>query len=266
MPALSAAKQQAYAAVCLGNQRGLIISYLAYASDNDDRLVCGNTFTPSDWNPPPENERPWALAPMDENGDFHTGVTDDAIIDEWRFRGIKKGVLYPYTKDVKLYHCPGDKRHKRGTGLGDGPGYRMWRSYEIQGGLNGEELSSSFSGFAIKRFSEIRSPGTTYVFVEGYYDGHTSEGAPGGSYNAGSWVIDGDYNGKSWWNIMAIWHVNSYTLSFADGHSSRMKCKDKRTIEYAEKRDPALRTQENPPNPDLQFMIKGYAVPLPRNQ
>ena len=61
---------------------------------------------------------------------------------------------------------------------------------------------------------------------------------------------------------MSIWHNESSTLSFADGHAERVRWHDPRTIEYAEKRDSDLAIQ--PGNPDLEYMIKNYAVPLPR--
>ncbi len=248
MPVLSSAKKQAEGAACLGNQRGLITAYINYASDNDDLLPNADTFPTSPDNP--DGDYAWAKPPMDENGDVLEG---DVTLED-RFRGIKEGVLFPYCKDVKLYHCPSDNRYRRGTYLGSDPYYKMYRSYGIQGGLNGEERK--WSGFAITHLLKIKSPGMTYVFVEEYYDGW------GGNYNAGSWQLDQDNNGHSWWNVMAVWHVNSSTLSFADGHASRMKWKDKRTIAFAKDRWNVDRDQ--PGNPDLEFMIKGYAVPLPR--
>ncbi len=253
MPALSAAKKQAYGSVCLGNQKGLILAYVAYTIDNDDKIPSANTFYPTAWNPPPPDEIPWARAPMTSSGTYHPAATDDVPIEE-RFNGIRKGSLYPYTKEVKLYHCPGDQRHKRGTNLGNRLALRMYRSYGIQAGLNGEELHNSLSGFAIKRLSEIKHPGSIYVFVEEYYDGS------GANYNAGSWLLDKDNNGQGWWNIMAVWHGNSSTLSFADGHTTRKKWKDNRTLAFAEKRD----EYNQPDNSDLMYMIKHYAVPLPR--
>jgi len=177
---------------------------------------------------------------------------------EQRLLGIKRGVLYPYCKDTLLYHCPGDNRHIRGTNLGDTSAYTIYRSYGIQGGLNGEEDAGpawNGEGNHITKLSQLKSPGFVYVFVEEYYDGW------GSNYNGGSWQIDKSNNGHSWWNIMAIWHVNSFTLSFADGHASKLKCRDKRTIEFAYNRG----LYDQPDNPDLKFTIKNYAVPLPWN-
>jgi len=256
IPALSAAKKQAQASVCMANQRGLITAYIAYALDNDDRLPNADTF------PPGSNSgdaaSAWAKAPILANGDYegHAGVN---VTEEDRFRGIMAGVLFPYIKDVKLYHCPADNRHIRGTIVDQEakttPAYTMYRSYGIQGGLNGEERD--WSGFAVKKLSDIKSPGTTYVFVEEYYDGW------GSNYNGGSWQLcRRESKHPSWWNVMAIWHVNSYTLSFADGHVSKIKCRDKRTLDYS--RDRWNTPDHQPDNPDLEFMVDGYAVPLPR--
>jgi prepilin-type N-terminal cleavage/methylation domain-containing protein len=248
IPALSAARKQTQAMSCLANQKGLILGYLAYSSDNEHLIPSANTFSDH-----PDAAIAWAKAPQDQNGAYR-GNAGLEITDEQRFCGIKRGVLYPYCKDLKLYHCPGDNRHQMGTNIGTSRAYTMYRSYGIQGGLNGEE--KKWSGFAVTRLSQVKSAGTTYVFVEEYYDGM------GCNYNGGSWQLDHiNYNnGHSWWNIMAIWHINSSTLSFLDGHAIRKKWTDKRTKEFALKRE----EYDQPGNPDLEFMIKGYAVPLPR--
>jgi len=167
MPVLSAAKKQAEGTVCLGNQRGLITAYINYAGDNDDLLPNADTFSTGSDNP--DGDYAWAKPPMEENGDVSDG--DDVTLED-RFRGIREGVLFSYCKDVKLYHCPSDHRYRRGTNWGgDSPAYKMYRSYGIQGGLNGEERRDWLSGFAITHLSKIKSPGATYVFVEEYYDG-----------------------------------------------------------------------------------------------
>lgn len=242
MPALSAVKKQARAVVCMGNQRGLITAYLAYANESEGRLANSNT-----WPNHPGAVYAWAKAPQDENGTTYSAAGVEVTMDQ-RFRGIEKGVLFAYCKDVKLYHCPGDFRFNLGTHLGSTTAYTMYRSYGIQGALNGEEDNS------IKKQSQVKSPGTTYVFVEEYYDGL------GANYNAGSWMIDRNNDGESWWNIMAIRHVDSSTLSFMDGHTIKRKWIDKRTREFAEQRV----NYTQPDNPDLEYMIQGYAIDLPR--
>jgi len=107
MPALSAAKKQAYGSVCLGNQKGLILAYVAYTIDNEDKITSANTFPPGAWNPPPPDEIPWARAPMDSSTYYWRAGVE--VTDEQRFRGIMRGVLYPYCKDYQWCsaHYPG---------------------------------------------------------------------------------------------------------------------------------------------------------------
>ncbi len=248
MPALGLARKQAQATVCLANQKGLILAYNLYTGDNDGWLVGGDAL----------RDRPygWCNPPMNANGSYvyQPGMV---ISQQDRFRGIMSGMLYKYVNTVEQYHCPGDDRWRGGTNLGTSAAYKMYRSYGIQGGLNGEEDNlSSKTGGSVKKANKIRSPGSTYVFVEEYYDGLWC------NYNGGSWLIDSKNDGQSWWNIMSVWHNGRSTLSYADGHAEIKRWSDERTIEFANSR--VLCDSEQPGNTDLMYMIHGYAVPLPR--
>lgn len=250
IPAAKNAKRLATSAACLANQHGLVTGWRMYADDYDGRITSADTeaFTVLTLNP-------WAHPPLTENGTYVGGAGQDVTLED-RFRGIRAGALFEYIETVKAYHCPNDRRINRGTNLGTSDAYKMYRSYGIQGGLNGEELFHSSDGICPVNLAQLKAGGNTYVFVEEYYDGLYA------NYNGGSWQIDRDDNGESWWNIMAIWHNESSTLSFADGHAERVRWSDPRTIEYAESRGSIASYQ--PGNPDLKFMIKRYAVPLPR--
>jgi prepilin-type N-terminal cleavage/methylation domain-containing protein len=69
LPALKSAKIQAQGTVCVSNLSGLLKGYLAYASENDEKLVNGNvpryspqgvdiSGAPKDyWVQPPQNEQ-----------------------------------------------------------------------------------------------------------------------------------------------------------------------------------------------------------------
>jgi len=224
-----------------------------YADDYDGRIAEADTV---DWQVISRN--PWAHPPLTENGTYIGGAGQDVTLED-RFRGIRAGALFEYVETIKAYHCPNDNRINRGTYLGTSPAYRMYRSYGIQGGLNGEEKNPGMSPeHCVINVAQLKAAGNIYVFVEEYYDGLYT------NYNGGSWQIDVDDNGESWWNIMAIWHNESSTLSFADGHAERVRWHDPRTVEYAEARDYSDAWQ--PGNPDLKFMITNYAVPLPREE
>ncbi len=243
-PALNLARKQAQAAVCLANQKGLIMAYKLYIGDNDGWLV--NAVA----NPGVKDA--WVYPPTDPSG---TAVwqAGQAVPEEDRFRGIREGKLYKYINTVEQYHCPGDGRWRDGTNLGTSSAYRMYRSYGIQGGLNGEEKWRSPSGCPLKA-GKVKEPASTYVFVEEYYDGRYC------NYNGGSWQIDSQNDGHSWWNIMSVWHNGRSTLSYMDGHAEIKRWSDERTLEFAENRV----LYDQPDNTDLMYMIHGYAVPLPR--
>ena len=248
IPALKNAKRLATAAACLANQKSLATAWRMYSDDNDGKICDADTFNTTSGT--------WSHPPLLEDGVTYVGGPDQEVTLEDRFRGIRAGGLFEYVEAIKAYHCPNDKRLNRGTNLGTSDAYKMYRSYNIQGGLNGEEIFRSSDGICPTNIAQLKASGNTYVFVEEYYDGAYS------NFNGGSWQIDRDDNGESWWNIMSIWHNESSTLSFADGHAERVRWRDPRTMEYAESRGSIESTQ--PGNPDLMYMIKNYGVPLPR--
>ena len=119
-------------------------------------------------------------------------------------------------------------------------------------------ITNAFSGCP-EKINDIKSITQVYVFVEEFYDGGLA------NFNGGSWQLDRDQNGKSWWNVVAMWHCDRGTLSFLDGHAETLKWKDIRTIKLAkESRDSGDFNQ--PDNPDLEYMTRRYAVPLPRKK
>jgi len=252
MPSLNKVKELAAGVVCTAHQRGLLQSYLLYCEDNGGKLPNACVL------PNVAKFDPWVHPPTADNGTilFADGV--DATLEE-RLRGIKNGTLWKYIENIKLYHCPGDKRLKIGTVLGSTDAYKMYRSYGIQSGLNGQELIDNDPPLGILRFLEIRRTANTYIFVGENYDGKRANN------NGGSWYLGGGSGAaqaESWWNAPAAWHNKGSTLSYADGHAERFKWRDDRTIAYAIDRNSVSSHQPN--NPDLEMMVDGYVVNLPR--
>ena len=156
LPALKAAKAQAVLTICLSNQRGLVQAYNLYIEDNDGKMPNANVRK--------GQSRTWVNPPTFEDGtqvDWGAAQNHDNISEQDRLRGIEKGVMFPYADSIKVYHCPADQRLKKGTGLGSSPGFQMYRSYSIQGGLNGEERQSGarYSGPKVtpKKASQIKN-------------------------------------------------------------------------------------------------------------
>jgi len=246
LPSLQAAKQQAQGVLCVAHLRSLSMVWTMYADDNEGRMVGGTVsyLGGSPW-------YPWVVAPLSQNGtslakgtSSADGSGGDAVTLEDRLRGIRAGALFAYTdNNTDIYHCPGDKRMYEGTFLGSTLVHQLYRSYTIQLGLN------SASPISLKRVSSIKQPEETYVFVEEYYDG--------GVFNA-AWGFNLDTVGHPgwWWSTVAVWHNDSSTLGFADGHAERRVWQDDRTIDLEYSRN----NPYQPDNLDLQDLSRYYGI------
>ena len=240
MPALNRARQQATAAVCLGNQKALILAYLMYANDNEDRLVGGYAHE--------EDPYAWVYPPMDENGVADSSRRD--VTEQDRFRGVRAGKLYPYTNTVDVYHCPADPRWRKGNKrFPPEPYYHMYRSYAIPDALRAEARAKGAGNGDILKLSQIKPPTQMYIFVEDLYDGQAS------NCDSLGWSFDpsADYE---WWDPVGLLHNNACTLSFADGHAEMHKWLDERTIRYFTDRSSIPSQQSG--NPDIKYMVRGY--------
>ncbi len=230
MPALQIAKRKAQGVVCLANQNTLSKCWYLYTSDNDSRVPGPDTPLA----PGPNSH--WACAPQTEAGVSRAG---NANLEEM-FVGIKRGVLYPYVENHKVYHCPGDKRSskpaKNAAGLG---GYR---TYSMPG-----SLVSGYGIAPIMKQTQIASPDSMYVFIEE---------ADGRGYNINSWIIS--TTSQTWIDPIAIWHGKSSTFCFADGHAESHKWVGKGTIGMAENQSIGYVPVSAKDIEDFLFMQKGY--------
>jgi prepilin-type N-terminal cleavage/methylation domain-containing protein len=231
-PALRLAKDQANAIMCASNLRSLSLAWLLYKDDYDNKLVGG---FPS--RTPIATSDAWLRPP--------TGGSTDPI--EQQLQGIREGRLFPYTKKVQLYRCPGDRRKQA-------PDQLAYGSYSVAGGLNGEEKEWTNNTENITLYSEIQNAATKFVFVE--------ECDPRG-WNKGSWVVG--HGGNSWIDPVAIWHNKRSCLGWADGHADKHRWVNKSTMYWAQQA--ANGNQDvfgkSPPagqGEDLKFMQRAYQL------
>lgn len=226
MPALRLAKDQAYAVVCVSNLRNLSLAWFVYADENDGQLVNGHI--------PKNNDLPrvyWVLAPQDINWNY----TGENPTVEDKLRGIRRGKLFPYVKDVDVYHCPNDQRRRD-------PDQLAFRSYSMAGGVNGER---GFGAVPVEMIDEIKQPGSKYVFVEE---------SDKRKWNIGSWVLN-PKNKDKWIDPLAPWHNKRSTLGFADGHAEKHRWLDEDTIRMCEEQ---IFNMSDPGSEDLEYMHRGY--------
>jgi len=200
----------------------------------------------------------WIGIPRTEDGTLCSiNQTTPPVTDADEIRGIEAGRLYPYVRNPSVYNCPGDTIR---TSLYDLT--RIFVSYSIPNCLYGYP-NDQHDRYAlqIRRFSEITSPSTRYIFVEA---GETRNWNSSHHFVIGSpeWT---NLDTWAWWGPIAINHGKASILGFADGHSEVRRWRDPFTIDRVDK---LIRTGETnygieyPPSDqtqDIDYMAAGWA-------
>ncbi len=273
MPALNKAKQQAYTTTCLANQKALIMAWTMYNDDNSDTMVCHYVISdtmkggsrPHSWVEPPQNPETGAF--LGGWGNLESFQNSGGNIQKAREAGIENGALWKYIKDVEVYHCTGDKRFQ--DAITDA---QVYRTYGIPAGLGsagdfrseGGHNSSTY----IKKASSIKYPTEKYVFGEASYDCFFGKRDNSGTNYLDQYILDlGTYyhclkDGPelSLWIPNSIWHNNSSTYGFADGHADSHKWLTKDIIEHFKDRITNMKQTLEVPytNEDAIWLFRHY--------
>ncbi|MBN2314043.1 MAG: type II secretion system protein [Sedimentisphaerales bacterium] len=261
IPVLSSAKKQATMARCLANHRNLLAGWIMYADDNDGLLICNGACYDT-----ATDDSAWVHRPKDVTGsNLAYNPAPSTITDADRFRGIQRGTLYQYIKDVDAYHCPGDNR-----GSTRRPPRDCFRSYSISyafGPMLEGDLSIRGGYQYYRRMIEVTNAPQYYVFVEEEHNGSRY------GENEGGWHLPmtGGMNrlanpsGWSFYDPLASYHLKASTFGFADGHAERRKWADQRTLDFIRQNaeDPSSHsgiTLASPDNEDLLWLIKHFVA------
>ncbi|MBN1845184.1 MAG: prepilin-type N-terminal cleavage/methylation domain-containing protein [Sedimentisphaerales bacterium] len=266
-PALQSAKQQATGAVCLSNQMAMSKAYLMYCDQNKGYMPIGyvTVITYNEYRNRRANNLSyaplWVNPPIDAGGAY-MGAKGTAAELEDRYRGLRTGAIYEYANNVKIFHCPGDRRLYEGTVEGDGLAFHPFRSYNIPDCMFGSTtapIDNMYDGGksvrpsdVYKKTSEIKYPENKYVIVEDAYD------LRGANFNYDGWSFCPEINRYTWWDPVGVFHVDGCTLGYVDGHAQRYKWQDPRSVEYFE--DRLNHSAYQPGNPDYDFFLSHYPI------
>ncbi len=190
MPALNRVREQGKRAACLNNVKQMALAWNVYADDNDNKLVNGNTSTGS----ANKDGTCWVYWPG-------RNATPQQQID-----GIKRGLLFAYCPNVRLFKCPTGIRGEVVT-------------YAITDAMNGYDAIPGAAGHVVKNRTQIRHPSQRAVFIDE------------GRLSPASWTVW--YDQERWWDQITARHGDGTNFSFADGHSEYWKWKDPRTVKVA---------------------------------
>jgi len=203
LPALTRAREQGKRAVCLHHLQQLFIAWTMYADNNNDKTVRGDAGEYDSWHP---NEIPWVMK------DY------DAATLEQRREAIEKGVLFRYTRDIRVYKCP----------TGQSENIRMYSSVDSMNSADDAHMGFGAGAVMIKVRQQIRK---TYERIVFYDDGCF------GDHAMGAFSIFVYKNAKPssqcWWDEPPVRHGEGSTFAFADGHTEYHKWLDKQTIDFS---------------------------------
>lgn len=235
LPALKKVKNYSQSVICLSNLNSLSQCWHLYAEEHHAELVGGYTAGKANGD--------WVNSPI-------TGSNPNQF--EREKNGIRDGLLFDYTQDTKIYHCPSD----RGPELFGG-GYR---SYSIGALMHGEGYTGGSAAtdkyFAVK-LTDIVAPSLRFVFLEN---------TDNRGYNMGSWMMQATLP-PGWIDPLAVWHGERSTFGFSDGHAETHRWVDKSTLEMTNIKTGTI--QFNYPIPasesheDVNWMLQCY---LPKGQ
>ena len=217
LPALAKAKVKAQATMCMNNSRQLMLGWLQYANDNDDRLV--NNFDIADVQSEAKNKtfRSWA------NDFINWGVVDNLGTSDTNYDGITMAPFYKYTASMAVYKCPSDNYL---SGLQRRAGFPLTaraRSYSMNcffGATNpawnsgANEFHTAYRQFL--KLSFMHNPSNLYVTLEEHPD----------SINDGYFDNDSSPKINTYNDLPGSNHAGACGFGFADGHSEVHKWKN----------------------------------------
>ena len=264
MPALNKAKQQAYQVACSSNQKNLVLAWMQYNDANNDSIVAH--YVTTNYMKGSGNDHSWVEPPQqpgDSSGpDFSIAPTSRYMGDVgqqptegMRRTGLRAGAMWKYLNEEEVFHCPGDKRHKEGE-----LDKQMYRTYAIPAGIGAARVTQN--GFTPEKYitksTKIKFASEKYIFAEVSYDNNWTKNYPD------QFIINMDmYNQatKSLWVPLSIWHGNSSTFGFADGHVEPRKWMSKDIVDYFRDRAAyraAGRTETFTNDEDLEWVFRHY--------
>lgn len=198
LPALSKAKQRAQGISCVNGGKQFVTAWIMFADDNQDYLV-SNSGNPVPGSSFQATNISWCA------GDMQNSV-DATNVDL-----VKNALLFPYTKSVGLYKCPGNTQI-------------MLRGVSINWFMGWPNANPGWSSWSIyKKLTSVKHPTSRFVTIDEYEV----------TINDACFRVDAGNVGKlnDW---PALYHGNASGMSFADGHAELHKWKalGKPTVGY----------------------------------
>lgn len=200
LPALTKAKQKAQGTYCMNNEKQLVLAWIMYSDDNNQKLVPNA----GDGQAPPVGLYAPNLCWVVGNVSAPTFQYFPPAADETNIALLTGSLLGNYTKGVGIYKCPADPGNPAGTSR-----VRSVSMSSYMAGDGGGILSNQFV-LNIK-VTDISQPTTSFVFLD----------ERASSINDGYFEIlmTTSYGSIKFQDMPANYHGQAGGFSFADGHA-----------------------------------------------
>ncbi len=211
MPALTKVKSQARRLICATNIRTLFTSWSLYATDNNNKICQPYTYYgPRAADDPRTDKSSWSWLPWNATNDMV--VLANSTIEQ-RHEGIRRGSLFTYADNVKVYACKNKIENNN-----------HFRNYSIPDFLNGEWGAAGLTGtkndtyVTYRKIGQIEKTASKFVFIE---ENDWRDSLRNSFVLAGGSVVT--QTTGSWGDPITVRHSGSSSFVFADGHTEFKK-------------------------------------------
>jgi len=226
IPALTKARTQAKRVSCLSNLKQLMTAWIAYADNSDGKIVNGGQ---APGNSPAPTEPYWCTSypsSTEPGYDWCTdgtepGCSGTSLKYEQKVEKLKKGALFRYCSNEKMYRCPEADKD-------------VHRTYIIPCSMNAvcDHCGQADDGTIVKRTGQLKKSVERAVFFEEK------------EITADAFQFDYDISNPHWRtdDVPNIMHGDGANFGFADGHADFHKWECQKTIDW-------IRRDHKPPVP-----------------
>jgi prepilin-type processing-associated H-X9-DG protein len=201
IPALRTATSGTQHIRCMTNMRELSVAWISFAINNHNQLPNGEAGF---WRTNAEGvkETPWVGRCWAKR--FKT----DQLPAERQVEEIKRGTLFPYANDLRIYRCPTGREGEMLT-------YACLDSMYGRTRNRGDVFQP---GVYIRKLFEIPRASQRALYID---EGHVTPD---------SYAVY--FHREEWWDDVAVRHGSGTTMAFADGHSERWIFEGDDTVEH----------------------------------